>query len=130
MGLMPKSITKEIKLFGGMSMMRIMGLVVVVSFVTGISEFLVIDKLKLPFTLYCIVNYLILTSRTSNPKKVFAVAMIDGFKFMFSPKTLYGNGSSMYKELKKGGDTDDEIEIDQAEAENQLQEIYQEEVTE
>ncbi len=117
MGMIPKTTKEEIKIVGGLSLARIVGAVMILIFSTSVGETIVASKLVIPFTAYLLILYMILTSKSSNPKKTFAVAMIDYFKYLFTNKE-YTRESSGRKE--------DIVAYDHTEAQSQIEEIIEE----
>ncbi len=114
MGMIPKTTKESIKLIGNFSMERIFGAVVVIIFCTSIGSLIVADKLVIPFTAYLLILYMILTSKTKNPKKIYVVSMLDSFKYLLSNKE--------YRASDKDNNNK-EVIVDDTQVEEQLDEL-------
>lgn len=93
MGYIPKTTKQPVKVFMGLSAVRLALGVITVFFVEMIlTEITSSVLIQLSVSGLSLVLYLILSGRSpSNPDKIFALGMIDYFIFLLTPKKLYGN---------------------------------------
>ena len=98
MGLVPKQTKTEVKISGGLTLYRTFGLIVTTMLAAMVGSTIVYSKLLLPFIIFCIAVYLILTSKSpSNPNKKFYKGLIEFLTFKKNVKKFYGTNTKEYK---------------------------------
>ena len=93
MGYVPKTTKQPVKVFMGLSAIRLsLGIIVVFMAALVLSKISESVVLQLVGSFITLVLYLILSGKSpSNPNRIFIVSMLDYFVFLITPKKLYGN---------------------------------------
>lgn len=103
MGYIPKTTKQKVKVFMGLSALRLVVGVISVFFaemiLAKISDSVAVQLLGSGITL---VIYLILSGRSpSNPNKIFALSMLDFFSYFVTPKKIYGPRTEEFARYKE-----------------------------
>ena len=103
MGYIPKTTKQPVKVFMGLSALRLaIGIILVFTVELILAEITNSVFFQIVGSGIALVLYLILSGKSpSNPNKILFFSMIDFFIFLFTPKKLYGNRteeSQRYKE--------------------------------
>ena len=97
MGLVPKQTKAEIKVSRGLTLYRMFGLIVTLILSAMVGSTFIYSKLLLPFIIFCVVVFLILTSKSpTNPNKSFYKGLIEFLSFKKNIKKFYGANSDEY----------------------------------
>ena len=103
MGYIPKTTKQPIKVFMGLSILRLMiGAFIVLITSTLISEISSSSLVQIAGTIIAAVLYLVLSGKSpSNPNKIFLFGLLDYFNFLITPKKLYGAKTEEYARYLK-----------------------------
>ena len=103
MGYIPKTTKAEVKLFRGLSVQRIVILVLTGMIVNNILSKVVSNIwLQLIGDLVALIIAMILTSKSpSNPHKKFLFGLLDYIFYLTSPKKMYGTRTEEYKRFRE-----------------------------
>ena len=97
MGLVPKQTKTEVKISRGLTLARAFGLIVTLILSAMLGSSLVYSKLLVPFIIYCVLVYVILTSKCpTNPNKSFYKGLLEFLSFKKNIKSFYGANSEEY----------------------------------
>lgn len=97
MGLVPKQTKTEVKMSRGLTLYRMFGLIITLMFSAMFGSSFIYSKLLLPFIIFCVVVFLILTSKApTNPNKSFAKGLWEFITFKKNTKRFYGANSEEY----------------------------------
>ncbi|MBQ9531598.1 MAG: hypothetical protein IJR70_05960 [Eubacterium sp.] len=99
MGYIPKTTKQPVKVFMGISAIRLaLGIIVVFTVNLALSNISESVLLQVVGSIIALILYLILSGKSpSNPNKLLFVSMIDFFIFFLTPKKMYGNRTEEYK---------------------------------
>lgn len=99
MGLMPKQVKAENIIFKSFGFTRIIG--VMASLVVGLFlGKIVYAPIKWLFMLFCVLVFLVLSSKTKY-NKTFFISLVEFLKFSASKKVFFGNASEEYVKSKE-----------------------------
>ena len=101
MGLIPKQIKTENMVYKSFGFNRILGIIAALTVGMFLGNF-IYPKIKWLFIVFCVVVFLILSSRSvTNKNKSFFKGLVNFIKFSVGNKIFYGNNTKEYKTSKE-----------------------------
>lgn len=89
MGLVPKKTKADYHIFRHISVVKVVGFIFTIAGASELGDFFVAAKLKIPFIIFCSIEFLILSGNSpSDPTKCFAAAWFDWIRYSFAKKTI------------------------------------------
>ena len=99
MGLIPKQTKAENKLKWGLTLNRMIGLMITVCVSTLFAN-LVHQKIKIPFMIVCVVIFLFSQSKApTHPRKTFIQGLKSFYSYIFTPKKYAGVNCAEYSDI-------------------------------
>lgn len=92
MGLVPKKTKVGYHVIRHVNMIRVVGFIMTLALSAMLSELFVTPKLSVPFSVFCCIEFFILSGGSpSDPTKSFAAAWLDWFGCAFRKNKMYND---------------------------------------
>ncbi len=108
MGLVPKKARSDIKLYKSFTIQRVIGLIIAIVIATVLCN-LVVERLRIIFILFIIVNYLVLSGKSvEDGNKPFYVGLKQWLSYRFKHKSMYGDNNEQVQALERSKEREEE----------------------